>query len=304
MRGEKEQQCLNIIREAIFTNKGQTIYHPFTGKTYQEVSDKEFEEEQIWFTSCECTKNYFGLCKEDRNEIEQILRMAKPNTNLNDFPDFVFNKGFIEHFQITSSQINKKGAVHIRKQSDFQRKVGNEIEKLEKKWDTEPSFDKVRSESWIFQNPVHSYDFLIKSFKHNWEHHMKSYKNYSGEKQVGIFMIEYTEMALAMTEDVYCDWINGMSNGDMREPEKYKEYRLSRDKTLLEYIYQFRNEIKYIIFINYSRYEIICTENIPYLIKLMPWKYAIYPMQVMTVSGMSNISVPVGAEKDGETDTT
>ena len=42
MRGEKEQQCLNIIREAIFTNKGQTIYHPFTGKTYQEVSDKEF----------------------------------------------------------------------------------------------------------------------------------------------------------------------------------------------------------------------------------------------------------------------
>ena len=36
----------------------------------------------------------------------------------------------------------------------------------------------------------------------------------------------------------------------------------------------------------------------------MPWKYAIYPMQVMTVSGMSNISVPVGAEKDGETDTT
>ena len=133
MRGEKEQQCLNIIREAIFTNKGQTIYHPFTGKTYQEVSDKEFEEEQIWFTSCECTKNYFGLCKEDRNEIEQILRMAKPNTNLNDFPDFVFNKGFIEHFQITSSQINKKGAVHIRKQSDFQRKVGNEIEKLEKR---------------------------------------------------------------------------------------------------------------------------------------------------------------------------
>ena len=304
MRGEKEQRCLDIIREAIFTNGGQPIYHPFTGKTYQEVSDEEFAEEQIWFSSCECRKNYFGLCEENRNEIEQILRIAKPNPNLNDFPDFVFNRGFIEHFQITSSQINKKGAVHTRKQSDFQRKVDHEIQELKKEWDIEPSFDKVRSESWIFQNPVHSYEFLIKSFKYNWEHHMNSYKNYSGEKQVGIFMIEYPEMALTMYENVYCDWINGMSNGDMREPEKYKEYRLSRDRRLLEYIYQFRNEIKYVIFINLRRYEIIYTENIPYLIKLMPWNYVIYPMQVTTVSKMSNISVPVEVGKNEEKDAT
>ena len=35
-------------------------------------------------------------------------------------------------------------------------------------------------------------------------------------------MIEYTEIALAMTEQVYAKWKDGMSQGDMREEEKRK----------------------------------------------------------------------------------
>ena len=49
-------------------------------------------------------------------------------------------------------------------------------------------------------------------------------------------MIEYTEFALAMTEQVYAKWKDGMSSGDMREEEKFKFYRLSRDKKLLNFI--------------------------------------------------------------------
>ena len=162
------------------------------------------------------------------------------------------------------------------------------------------SFDAVRSESWAFQNPAHSYTFLIDSFKQNWERHLESYQKYSGKKDIGIFMIEYPETALAMCENVYGRWIDGMAQGDMREQESFKDYRLSRDKALLNYMYDFRNEIKYVIFVNPQRVEVIRTENIPYLLQLMPWDYAIYPMQVCTMASIYNISIPNSLAKGDE----
>lgn len=122
---------------------------------------------------------------------------------------------------------------------------------------------------------------------------MESYKKYSGKKDIGIFMIEYPEIALAMCENVYGDWTDGMAQGDMREQESFKDYRLSRDKELLKYIYDFSSVIKYVVFVNPVRCEVIRTENIPYLISLMPWDYCIYPMQVSTFDTLLNIEIPV-----------
>lgn len=180
----------------------------------------------------------------------------------------------------------------MRKESDFKREVECDTRKLEKKWNEIPSFDKTRSETWVFQNPVHSHNFLVHSFKQNWESHIASSKKYSGKKEIGIFMVEYPEIALAMCENVYSNWIDGMAQGDMHEEENFKEYRLSRDKELLKYIYEFKNMIKYVVFVNAVRCEVIRTENISYLLGLMPWDYLIYPMQVCTISTLSNISIP------------
>lgn len=102
-------------------------------------------------------------------------------------------------------------------------------------------------------------------------------------------MIEYNESALGMTECVYTDWINGMSQGDMRKQEDFKNYRLSRDKKILNYIYQFKDKIKYVIYVYRDGFEIIRTDNIPYLLKLMPWDYMIYPMIVQKKQTMSCI---------------
>lgn len=302
MRGEKEQQCLERIKDVTFTKDGVPIKHPFTGKMHTEISDDEFAKEQIWYINDNCHKNYFGLLETDRNEFEQILRKAELNQKLSSFPDFVFANGFIEHFQVTSSAVTRKGSNHAKKESEFKHRVEDETEKIEDEWNQMPSFDEVRSKSWAFTNPTHSHDFLLASFKSNWEHHMDSYRKYNGAKEVGIFMVEYPEFALAMSENVYCDWINGMAQGDMREQEKFKEYRLSRDKKLLEYIYQFREQIKYVIFVNRVRYEVIRTENIPYLLKLMPWDFVIYSLTVTTVSTVKNISVPVNLGQGGEQD--
>lgn len=292
MRGQKEQECFEIVRKAIFTKNGETIYHPFTKKTYFEVSDEEFSKEQMWFINSDCCKNYFGLLREDRIEIEQILRNAQPNEKASEFPDFIFSNGFIEHFQVSSSKTTRKGAKHTKEMSCFISKVNREKEDLEQKWNQSPSFDKIRSEQWIMDNPEHSHTYLISSFENNWKNHIESLNKYTGNKNVGIFMVEYPEFALSMCENVYADWKDGMSHGDMREQEQFRSYRLSRDKKMLNFIYHYKEQIKYIIFVYYTDFEIIRLENIPYLLNLIPWDYVIYPMAVKTISSLYNITVP------------
>lgn len=304
MRGEKEFKCIDLIRQAVFCKDGHPMENPFSHKTYLDVSNDEFKKDRIWFVNSECHKSYFGLTENDREEFENILWTAKPNSDLSKFPDFIFENGFIEHFQITSSRTNRKGSVHQKEESVFRSKVESETKKIKQEWNETPSFDEVRSKSWGHPNPEHSYEFLIDSFKSNWEHHMESYKKYTESKQIGIFMVEYPEVALAMCEDVYHDWINGMSHGDMRRQEHFNEYRLSRDKQLLNYIHQFKDDIKYVIFLNIERLEVICTENIPFLLKLMPWNYLILPMLVQNVSTLHNISVLWDSEKGGEDEQT
>lgn len=302
MRGDCELRCLNAVKNMVFYRNGQPMQNPFTHKTYLDVSTDEFKKDRIWLVNSDCCKSYFGLLENDREEFESVLRVAQPNPDASRFPDFIFENGFIEHFQVTSSAVTKKGAKHTKKENEFRRKVDADTKKLKAEWNETPSFDAVRSKSWAFTNPTHSYEFLADSFKHNWEHHMGSYGKYIGSRQIGMFMIEYPEFALAMCENVYQNWIDGMSQGDMREQEKFKEYRLSRDKKLLQYVYQFKDKIKYVIFLNCKRIEVIRTENIPYLIKLLPWDYVIYPFMVNTVASVYNISVPVDPKQEGEID--
>ncbi len=297
MRGEKEQECLDLVRKSIFTNDGQPIYHPFTGKTYLEVSNAEFIKEQICFINSKCYKNYFGLLEEDRKEIEQILRNVQPNQNLNDFPDFIFERGFIEHFRVSSSKTTRKGAEHTKVMRCFTDKVNREAEDIKKEWNEVLSFDEVRSKHWTIQNPEHNYGYLVKSFERNWKNHLESLRKYTGNAEVGIFMIEYSEFALSMCENLYNGWIDGMSQGDMRKQEQFRCYRLSRDKQLLDFMYRNKNYIKYVIFVYGDGFEIIRLENIPYLIKLLPWDYITYPLAVNTMSSLCNVSIHENIEK-------
>lgn len=301
-RGEKESTCLERVKSVLFYNESKPVCNPFDDHPYLDVDDATFERNYISYCNPDFDKKCFGLLESERVEFANIIRTAKPNPASSKFPDFIFNNGFIEHFQITSSQVNRKGATHARKESEFRRRVEAETEKLKEEWDESPSFDRVRSGSWAFQNPTHSHEYLMNSFKQNWESHICSSKRFSGEKSIGIFMIEHPEISLAMCEDVYSNWINGMSPGDMREQEKFKDYRLSRDKALLNYMYDFRNEIKYVIFVNPQRVEVIRTENIPYLLQLMPWDYDIYSMQVCTIASVHNISIPNSLAKGDESD--
>lgn len=291
MRGEKEQACLDSIKEALFTYHGHLLIHPFTGKTHEEITNEEFLQEELWYVNNESSKHYFGLLEEDRQEFAFILRIAKANEKKSEFPDFIFENGFIEHFQITSSKTTRKGSKHIRTLHNFDLTVAQEAEQIKQEWNESPNFDKIRSKQWVLDNPDHNYYYLTQSFKKNWEHHIQSLKKYSGNKEIGIFLIEYTDVALSMVENVYKDWIDGMSQGDMREEEKFRCYRLSRDKEMLKYVYDYRDRLKYVIFVYCDGFEVIRLDNIPYLLKLLPWEYIVYPMTVRTVSSLYSQSI-------------
>ena len=279
MRGDKELACLDRFKTELFNGNG----NPIPNSNFR--------------NSC------FGLLEKDISEFANIIRTVYPNPSSNDFPDFIFDNGYIEHFQITSSKENKKGAMQIKKEREFFIKVENETEKAIEEWGSaEPSYEKIRSKTWTAEYQEHSHDLLIQSFKKNWEHHINSSKNYIGKKDVGIFLVEYPECAFAMVEEMYLGWKVGMTNGDMRDEEEFKEYRLSRDKELLDYIYRFKNEIKYVIFCNFKRYEIIKTENISYIIQLIPWDFYIYPLQTGVIDRLSNISVSIQPKERGNED--
>lgn len=245
MVGEKEQRCLDTVIKSL-NSEGSL-------------------------------KKYFGLLKEDIDEINNILKNTKNNEKLSEFPDFIFENGFIEHFQITSSKTNKHGAKQLEEVSLFKNKVEKETKRFKEECNDNLDCNKIRSKHWAMKYPKHSYKYLCNSFKKNWENHIESLNRYTGNKDIGIFMLEYKDQALEMYENVYADWIDGMTTGDFKEPEIVKTYRLTRDKKLLKYIYSFKQYIKYVIFVYGKECEIIKSESIPYLLKLMPWDYVIAP---------------------------
>ena len=131
--GQRESNCLELVRKVIFTRNGEPVRNFWNNKSYLEVTDEEFFKNQTLYINSDGQKSYFGLLEEDRREIEQILRKAQPNENISQFPDFLFDRGFIEHFQITSSKTTRKGAEHAKKEEEFYSKVNRETEKLKQK---------------------------------------------------------------------------------------------------------------------------------------------------------------------------
>lgn len=288
MHGEKEKRCLNRVRQSAFWKDGKVIINPLDEKNFQEVSDEAFQKNQIWYINLDFHKNCFGLEEKDRSEIVEILRKAKPNERASDFHDFVFDCGFIEHFQISSSKLSRKGAAHTKKMMEFKAGIKKDVEKTKAECNEFLQIQNASDKYWAISNPEHTYEFLKGSFKIHWEKHIRSLEAYSGNKDCGIFMIEYTDMALEMFENICSDWKNGMSQGDMRVPERILDYRLSRDKAMLEYIYGYRDQIKYVVFVYSSGVEVIRVENIPYITNLLPWQYTVKAKNVIHIVSKKN----------------
>ncbi|MDE6016977.1 MAG: hypothetical protein K2H41_15030 [Acetatifactor sp.] len=296
MHGESEKKCFDVVIQSIFR------INSFNKKLPHEVSEEDFLKERVFYQQPGVVEKFFGLSEADAIKIERTLRAAMPNPKISEFPDFVSNLGFVEHFHVTSSMTNRKGSFHKKEETFFMERVGREEEQFKNEMNENPSFEEVKSIHHTFSFPKHSHEYFVKSFINIWNKHMDSYEKYQGIKEISVFMIEYQDMALRMREDfgkIKCEvWYGDMLCGHKR----YDYYRLSRDVELLNFVYKFKDKINFVIMVCGNNVEIICVENIPELLKLIPYKYEIYAPSVMCKqTSLYGISVPdIRAIEDGE----
>lgn len=200
---------------------------------------------------------YFkGVKKEFDNSnhltMESILNSARQNENHNDFPDFFFDGGIIEHFEVTSSDETRKGSRYKIDDAYCQREKDKHFKQLDKEFIESPHHPgTMRTETVEDTHECFSYESFIKSFKRNVEHHLDSLKKSKFVNEVAIFLIDQQGASLGV-------YINNIFN---------RFYRLSEDRNVLEYIKGTLTEVDYIIFIAADRYEVIDLSQIDVLIQ-------------------------------------
>ncbi|EMF46250.1 hypothetical protein B481_1977 [Planococcus halocryophilus Or1] len=202
-------------------------------------------------------KDCFGLSKEHFTELKKWLNNSEPNSNNNNFPDFVFGSGFIEHFAVTSSLVDKKGAKQTRESYVFKKK--SETNFLKHLDSSEEEI--LVSHSFGRNFEKHTHLNIVNSIKKSWIKHIESYDKNTSEFTHRIFLIEYTDIILQTAVS------------RRNEPtEVFDTYRISVDEHLLDWIYTYKEKIDYLILVNLlsPSIEVIRINHIPDLIKEIP----------------------------------
>ena len=184
--------------------------------------------------------------------MESILSSTHQNENHSDFPDFFFDGGIIEHFEVTASDETRKGSQYKIDDAYCQREKDKHFKQLDKEFIESPHHPgTMRTETVEDTHECFSYESFIKSFKRNVEHHLDSLKKSKYVNEVVVFMIEQQGASLG----VYIDNIFS------------RFYMLSEDRNILEYIKETLTDVDYIIFIATDRYEVIDLSKIDVLIQ-------------------------------------
>lgn len=297
MRGDAERKCLETVQRCIF------ISSPDRKETAYTVSEDEFLKNYYLYTK-PVEQIFFGMSEDDVIQFENLLRLVKPNNAPSEFPDFVSDRGFVEHFQVSSSEITKRaGALHKKEYAEFQKVADKKEQQLMDEMNEHPESGEIEILTQVFTYPRHSYEYFCTSFKKAWEHHVESLGQYRGCKDIAVFMVEYQEHELYMCEDFSeLQLKEGISYGDFSKCKDYSYYRLSRDKKLLNYIYGYKSKIDYVVMVTDDKLpEIIKVENIPELLKLNPHGFVIESAMCMSeMRYFSGMSLHMD-RKDGET---
>lgn len=191
---------------------------------------------------------------EDRQKIACILKNAEPNSAPSEFPDFLFETGFIEQFQITASKETKKGALHRKEQERFYKEAEQRLQAMREELEQAPPANELTYEICKMKAPMYSYEMYEHSFHKNWQHHMDSLEKYTGCREVGVFLISY----------------RGPLFKTMRQGELLGFYHLHQDAGMLRYIEQYQDKLSYVVFEDGQNCEVIELEKIPALIEGVP----------------------------------
>ena len=176
---------------------------------------------------------------------------SKPNPNENVFPDFVFDDGCIEHFQLTSSRETRKGSLFKIKEkidekvsSAYNLKLKNDY--LNSEFD--PQTITVSTYDDIYD--CFSYENFLKSFKRNIIHHVKSLEKSNYRDKTVVFLMEQQTARL---------WID-------EERFEKRFYLFHKDNEALSFIKEYCNCVNFIVYFTYDSIEILDLSKIDELL--------------------------------------
>lgn len=269
------KKILELIKKRLFC---ATI---FTKKECFNLSEEEYQKDWVQYYNLDCNNYLYGLSEKDKYIFLNALRIASANEETT-FPDFVFPNGFIEHFQVTSSKTTRKGSRQAQAEAPIHNQVQEEIQRLNNRPPEEIVPFEVTSKSWKMKNyPHHSYENLEFSFYKNWNHHIESAQKYIGNKEIGIFIIENNDLVLNMIEDL--SPVKGNTRyGNLYIPKSFPYYSLVHDKKMLDFMYSFREQVNYVIYITDKELEVIKLDSIPTIKKLQPFDYQILSSTIVS----------------------
>ncbi len=204
MSEDKEITCLRLIQKSLGSIEGHTSFYG--------CSEKEIEYLKIAFLE------------------------AQRNNEPNEFPDLIFKNGFIEHFQVTSANENRKGSQHLVTENTHDREFRKQEEKELQNLNEKGEMSNLYEEHSVVQ---HSHSNLLNSLKRNIENHLESLDKYQQEYITAVFFIQFTDGVLSMENVSKSLWENQSRN--------FLPYRASFDKDFLELIQNYRDKISYII---------------------------------------------------------
>ena len=190
----------------------------------------------------------------DPQKIIRILKSARPNPAQSNFPDFLFENGFIEHFQITASRETRKGAEHRQRQAQFCKEAEQRFQRMGRELNDAPPANSLTREICEMEAPPYSYEMYEASFRKNWQHHINSLQKYTGCRDVGIFLVEYQG---PLFKAMQCGRFTGF-------------YHLHQDAPMLRYTAAYQDMLSYVIFTDGQNCEVIELEHIPVLLEQVP----------------------------------
>lgn len=222
MRGEQEQKCLNTVKSILRTGK-------------------------------KCLG-----CLDENDCLLQNINLAQANEQASKFPDFIFEGGFIEHFQVSALKETGRGPAFKREENEHKRETAKNSQEYQRQWMSatfRPNTITTIPHELKFEE--NRYEYFVNLFKRNFEKHIESLKKYNGPKEIGAFLIELTDASL---------FIDGTYPTET--------YSLFFDKDILNYIFQFKGVLRYVLFANGEYLDLVKISNIPKIMKYVPKEIA------------------------------
>ena len=184
--------------------------------------------------------------------VQNALASCSSNPSENDYPDFLFVGGAMEHFLIGSSKEGKKGSEFNRARHSEEVEASRFLDGQREEFiHAEPAPSTFGTAAYQTRYEGFTYNAFLASLERNFSRHTESLKKCDTEFAMTIFLMEQQTPRMCVYE-----------SGTFRE-----FYLLSRDKRALALLARYTNEVRYVVYCAGDAIEAIDLSKLPKMLE-------------------------------------